>query len=188
MALSEDTALDLEIRYTTDGSIPARNSPLYITPLSISASTRLKVKAFGPNGSESLLTGATFIRLTSDAASFSSNLPLVLIDSFNGGGIPQNVHQDVFLAIFDTDGQRSTLNETPEVSTTAGIKIRGSSTSGRPKPSLTVESRDIYGRDQNITPLGMPSESDWILWGPYNFDLALIRNPLIYELSKRIGR
>jgi hypothetical protein len=34
----------------------------------------------------------------------------------------------------------------------------------------------------------MPSESDWILWGPYNFDLALIRNPLIYELSTRIGR
>ena len=42
--------------------------------------------------------------------------------------------------------------------------------------------------DRNIAPLGLPSESDWILYGAYNFDRTLIRNPFIYELSNEIGR
>ena len=41
--------------------------------------------------------------------------------------------------------------------------------------------------DQAVSLLGLPSESDFILKGPYNQDLALIRNSLGFELSRRIG-
>ena len=42
--------------------------------------------------------------------------------------------------------------------------------------------------DRNLSLLGMPNESDWVLWGPYNFDLSLMHNPFIFELSRQIGR
>ncbi len=34
----------------------------------------------------------------------------------------------------------------------------------------------------------MPSEADWIFYGPGPYDRALINNPLIYDLSDQIGR
>ena len=69
-----------------------------------------------------------------------------------------------------------------------GLKVRGSSTAGRPKPSLSLEAWGELDEEKGITPLGLPRESDWILWGPYNFDLTLMHNPFIYELSNQIGR
>ena len=51
-----------------------------------------------------------------------------------------------------------------------------------------MEAWDEFDQNKNIAPLGMPSESDWVLWGPYNFDLSLMHNPFIYELSNQIGR
>ena len=34
----------------------------------------------------------------------------------------------------------------------------------------------------------MPSEADWIFYGPSQFDRALINNPFMYDLSNQIGR
>ena len=41
--------------------------------------------------------------------------------------------------------------------------------------------------DRDIKPLGLPANSDWVLSGRYRFDLALMRNPFIYELSNQMG-
>ena len=76
----------------------------------------------------------------------------------------------------------------PTLGTRVGIKIRGSSTQNRAKKAFTVEARDDFGEDKDISPLGLAEESDWILYAAYNFDRALIRNALIYQLSNQIGR
>ena len=47
---------------------------------------------------------------------------------------------------------------------------------------------DDEDEDIDFAPLGMPKESDWILYGAYNFDHTHMRNPLIYELSRQMGR
>ena len=36
-----------------------------------------------------------------------------------------------------------------------------------------MEMQDEFGQDKNLSLIGMPNESDWVLWGPYNFDLTL---------------
>jgi hypothetical protein len=36
--------------------------------------------------------------------------------------------------------------------------------------------------------LGLPADSDWALWAPYDFDRSYIRNSLVYAMSNRIGR
>ena len=86
----------------------------------------------------------------------------------------------------DDDGFAD-LSQAPTFSASAGVKARGSSTLGREKSSLTVEIRDFTGEDMDVALLGLPAESDWILLGPFQYDRALIRNPLVYELMRQMG-
>src|SRR5207249_5872201 len=48
--------------------------------------------------------------------------------------------------------------------------------------------RDHFDDDTNASPLGLPEESDWILYAPNNFEPVLIHNPFIFDLSNQIGR
>ena len=36
--------------------------------------------------------------------------------------------------------------------------------------------------------LGLPSESDWVLYAPNHFDKVLLHNPVGYQVSRDIGR
>jgi hypothetical protein len=51
-----------------------------------------------------------------------------------------------------------------------------------------MEIQDIFGNDRDVSLLKMPEDSDWILYAPYNFDRALMRNAFVYELSNQLGR
>ena len=175
------------VRTTTDGSLPTASSPAYTGPIPITTSTRVRARSFQGGVSPSPAVGATFIGLAADARGFTSNLPIIILDNFGGGGIPQNSYQNAYMAIFDPKGGRSALNSIPDVESRVGMKIRGSSTAGQPKPNLRIETWNEDGVDQPIAPLGFPREADWILHAPYGFDRALIRNPLMYELSNRVG-
>ena len=64
-----------------------------------------------------------------------------------------------------------------------GIEMRGStSQSLSPKKPYGFELRDNNGKSVNLSLLGMPAESDWVLLAPY-FDKSLIRDPLIQLLA-----
>lgn len=68
-----------------------------------------------------------------------------------------------------------------------GIEIRGASSQMFPKKSYGFETRDENNEDLDVSVLDMPEEEDWILYAPYS-DKSLIRNKLIYDLSRDIGR
>ena len=68
-----------------------------------------------------------------------------------------------------------------------GIEIRGSSSQMFPKKQFGLEIWDDANDGINVSLLGFPEEEDWILYAPYS-DKALIRNALIYDLSRGIGR
>ena len=68
-----------------------------------------------------------------------------------------------------------------------GIEIRGASSQMFPKKSYGFETRDENNEDLNVSVLDMPEEEDWILYAPYS-DKSLIRNILIYDLSRDMGR
>jgi hypothetical protein len=67
-----------------------------------------------------------------------------------------------------------------------GIEIRGYSSQFYPKKNYGFETWDIANEDLEISLLGFPAESDWILYGPYHDD-ALVRNNLSYYLSSEMG-
>jgi hypothetical protein len=188
LALPEGSDEALEIRYTRDGSRPSPSSTLYDAPISISETVQVRAIAVLPGMGQSMIRSKSYIEVSRQTRDFSSNLPIVVLENYRSGRPPQNAKQASFMMLFEPGESRSGFGKAPTLATRSGIKVRGSSTAGRPKPSLSLEAWNEYDQNKNIAPLGMPSESDWVLWGPYNFDLSLMHNPFIYELSNQIGR
>lgn len=67
-----------------------------------------------------------------------------------------------------------------------GIEIRGSSSQLFPKKGYGFETRDAENNDLDVSLVEFPEEEDWILHGPYS-DKSLVRNALIYDLSRDMG-
>ncbi len=69
-----------------------------------------------------------------------------------------------------------------------GIEIRGAiSQLIYEKKSYGFETWDASNVSISKSVLGLPAESDWILYGPYG-DKTLIKNVLAYQISNSIGR
>ena len=177
------------VRYTTNGSLPNSSSKSYTSPIRITKTTLVCARCFTEDGHGGPPVTQEYLQIASNARKFSSNLPVIVIENFKGGTIGSDPYKDAYMSIYEPgEDKRTKLMDAPTLSTRIGIKIRGSSTQNRAKKAFTVEARDDFGEDRDITPLGMPEESDWILYAAYNFDRALIRNALVYELSNQIGR
>ncbi len=118
----------------------------------------------------------------------SSNLPLILINTF-GQFIPDNPKIMAHMGIIDNGPeQRNYLTDSLNgYDGLIGIERRGSSSQGFPKKSYGFETWDDLGGEINVSLLGMPEESDWILNAHYS-DKTLMRNVLTYNLSNKIGQ
>ncbi len=194
-AFAEDFGLVLsaaegaEIRYTLDGSVPAEFSPLYSGPITIDGTTTVRARTYAAGKLASDIVSHTYMKLAPSIVQRSSNLPLVLVNTF--GVRPSNngqwVRGQIVVIDLDTDGRSKITSEAQFIGNCA-VKVRGSSTGGRTKFSMNLEIRDEEGEDLDVELLGFPEESDYVLYGALNFDRALIRNPLMYELSNQVGR
>lgn len=117
----------------------------------------------------------------------SSNLPIMVIHT-DGKDIPNEPKISAWMGIIDNGpeernhvGDSFNGYEGP-----IGIEIRGSSAQGFPKKSYAVETRDVEGKNRNVSLLGMPPENDWVLYGPYS-DKSLMRNVLAYWMANQMG-
>src|SRR5690606_9969158 len=124
----------------------------------------------------------------SDLPSFTSNLPIVVIDT-QGRAIPDEPKILARMGIIDNgEGVRnSTGDPFNGYDGFVGIEVRGASSQAFPKKQYAIETRDADGEDVNVSLLGLPGEEDWILQGPYS-DKSLMRNVLVYHLARRMGR
>jgi spore coat protein CotH len=116
----------------------------------------------------------------------SSNLPILIINTnnqsisdneilvdmgiiYNGIGIRNNV----------TDGWNNYNGKTM-------IHFRGSSSKNFEKKSFTLETRDASSNTLDVSLLGMPAESDWVLTASYT-DKTLMRNLLSQTIFGQMG-
>lgn len=182
------------IRYTLDGSVPTASSTLYAAPIPISATTRVRARAFKSGLTDGPVRSETFLRLASDAASFVSEIPVVVLENFGGGEIPlpdSPTRQPSQMMLFEPVNGECRLTAIPTVTSRAGLRRRGESTL-RPtssKPNISLETwGDVDEEGRAISPLGMPADSDWVLYAPWTIDTAMIRNPFMYEISNEVGR
>ena len=143
-----------------------------------------------PNGKSSTVVGESYIELARSVTDDTSNLPIVIVDTF-GDGVPGRGSSfgDAFVGIIEPgeNGEASLTSEF-DVETRAGIHVRGSSSAGFSKKQYRVELWDQRDEDQKYQVLGMPKEADWIFYGPGQYDRSLVANPLMYDLSNQIGQ
>ena len=183
----------VEIRYTLDGKKPTLSSLLYDTPIAITESTEIRAQTFGSGNSAGQITTRAFTKIKgvlkgTPLEEFSSNLPVLVFDSF-GTGLPGSktfIDGQMFVLEPDDTG-RTLLKGDANLTSRVFFRRRGSSTANNPKPNLRFEIRDELDNDRNVELLGLPSEADWVLYGPYNFDRALVRDPFMHELQRQAG-
>ena len=89
---------------------------------------------------------------------------------------------------FSSDLDRSSLTNRPELMTRGAVNDRGSSTGGQSKPNVAVEFWDEFNQDFNHPLLGLPPESDWVLYGIDGFDPGMMHNAIFHWFGRGIGR
>jgi len=176
---------NLVIRYTVDGSLPNSNSAIYREPLQITNTTAVRARAY----QEGLLPGPpqseVYLSLAPSVLKFNSSLPVLVMNSIRAD--PSARSRSSYLSFHEPVNGKTSLDGPPTLVTRGGFHVRGSSTYGMPQPSLAMEFLDEFNEDQNHPLLGMPANSDWVLYAPNVFDPVLIHNPFIHQLSRDMG-
>ncbi len=189
-----------EIRYTTNGALPAASSTLYTGPRNIdNAQARMiRARVFDPPLAPGPIQSHYYIPLASDLQNFSSNLPIVIVDSYGenidnngtaGCGDHNYLLHPVATIFIDTDKDSGLASTTdvPAFAGRAGTKIRGESSRCWPKRQYSLELWDENDSDAKSSLLSLPSESDWILHAPYS-DKTQLRNLLSYKWFNDLGQ
>lgn len=183
------------VRYSLGQTLPTEISPVYTTPFSITASTTVRARVFQPGRLPGPASSRSFLKLdtsltnyNSSGSVFSSNLPVLVMDSFGvavdattdpAGPRPFRPSYSVMLAPDGTSG-RTRLDALPDFQGRCGTHVRGESSSGFGQKSYAWELWTNENSDKDAAILGMPAESDWALHGPWS-DKSMMRNYLVYS-------
>ncbi len=128
----------------------------------------------------------TFQSRTIETSSFSSHLPVISFDTRGQeilGGEDKSVDEyiQVSMKVYDKDGMNS-LNDDETYKTESLIRYRGNSSRFFDKKGLRLKLIDKKGEDKEYPLLGLSSDSDFILNGPW-LDKTLMRNYIGYNLT-----
>ena len=159
------------IRYTLDGSLPGLGARNYTGPLLVSGNAMIRAQAqlggvWGP------IAEAHYTLLDATVTNFTSNLPLVIIDTF-GHGIPDGSKVGAYAVFIDTNtpSGRTSLTSPGDYIGHLGIGLHGSSSLRFPKQPFAIELRDEAGdahrlplarfaRGQRLAPLSLVRRQD----------------------------
>ncbi|MCX6952477.1 MAG: CotH kinase family protein [Verrucomicrobia bacterium] len=207
LQLPADAPAGAEIRYTLNTAEPTETSALYTAPLDIATGTCVKARVFAPGYLPSKTGNRAFIWLSSAADTnattlinvasnynssrlpFSSNLPVIVLDSFlrNVDGLtnPAGLRPYRFTqaAVYDVKpgANRASFANAPDQVLRGGTHVRGQSSSGQPERPYALEFwKEDSDDDRNEPLLGLPSNSDWILMS-LTLDKSLMRNYLMQQ-------
>lgn len=131
-----------------------------------------------------LLLGLSNTVLSAQSNVFSSNLPIVVINT-GGANIPDEPKVKAHMGIVDNGpGQTNYSNGTFNgYDGSIGIELRGSTSMFYDKKPYGIELRDAAGQEVDAPLLGMPAESDFALVSPLN-DKTLMRDVLAHYLAR----
>ncbi|MHC4842717.1 MAG: lamin tail domain-containing protein, partial [Planctomycetota bacterium] len=175
-----------EIYYRLD---KAPSYTLYTGPILINSTRWVRAYALEPDLLQSHPVSETYFYIPGAGSSFRSVLPIILIDSFGADVESETEFQTVVGSFIDTkkDGFAEITGH-PDYSGKMAMHRRGYSSTIYDKKQFRLEIRDINDNDDlSVSLLGMPSESDWILFGPYS-DKTLMRNTIMYTWNRDMGR
>lgn len=195
------TSAGQRIVYTLDGTIPTTESPTYDAPLPVNQGVQVRARiveqeALGP------VRSWGYSQLSQEVAEFSSDLPILLIDNFGAGpipnkGFPNQTGADTFqlprqaatVTLFEPtkDGQ-SNLTSEVDLHERIGIRVRGAFSSTFSEPGYSLEFWDESNKDRDVALLDLHPHSDWVLYAPNpETDKTLIDNTFLFSVSNEMG-
>jgi len=193
----DDPAAEIRYVLVTDAAtamatnVPTPSSTLYTGPIPISGTIQVRARAFVPGLLPGEPASESYIRMDAALASFTSDLPLVVMHNFGSSEFPSGAgstsDDSTITMVFDTKFGVSSLTNLPDTAGRSGVNLRGSSTQGFPKRSYAVEFWDEFNQDLERPVLDFEPESDWVLYAPNQFDVSLMHNPLANRLSNDLG-
>ena len=139
------------------------------------------------------MSSRTFLKLATDVQGFQSKLPVMVVDSFgvniDNASNPSapRPYRLVYAVTVDADPMTGVTSITgpSDWNGRGGMHVRGQSSSGFPKKQYSFEAWNNEDEDRDVSILGMPEESDWIIHAPYS-DKTLMRNHLVYNCAREI--
>ena len=174
---------------TTVTNVPTTNSPIYTGPIRIDRTTQVRVRTFEPNKLPGTPVSVTYIHISPNVVDFTSDLPLIIVHNFGGGTVVStSADRTAVIASFHADLGRSSLTNRADLMTRGAVNARGSSTGGQPKANMAVEFWDEFNLDADHPLLGMPAESDWVLYAINGFDPGLMHNAIFHWFGRNLGR
>jgi hypothetical protein len=181
------TEANATILYTTDGSRPtAANANVYSGPFQLLNTATIRAVAARAGSMNSEIAAATYNITTSALSSFSSNLPLMIINQFDQPIGPDEKTIAYLTLIDEATDERYHITSPNLLNSRINIEIRGSSSQSFPKKGYGFHIFNEDGTNRKEALLGMPEEHNWVLHGPYS-DKSLMRNALAYELARDMG-
>ena len=205
VAIGAPVAAGSVVRYSVNNTEPGPASPIY-NPASppaaftVTATTTLRARVFTPGLLPGPVSSRTFLLIDSSLTNyngsgqvFSSHLPIIVMDSF---GVPVDSYNTAsnrpyrlsYAVVLDKDagtGRASLTQAAVNYQGRGGTHVRGSSSADFPQRQYAWETWDNANQDKDASILGMPAESDWILYAPYD-DKVLFRNFLIYTRMRQL--
>jgi len=179
------------IRYTLNGAVPTNGSPVYTGPLVINGSIEVRARAFA----DGLLPGPVhsegFIRLPADPLNqelLTSTLPILVMSTLRTANIGETRNTMVQFSLHEPVDGRSSLLLPPTFTSRGGVKVRGSSSAGLPKTPYAIEWWDEFNEDRKEGILGLPADSEWVLYAPNQYDPVMLHNSFIHQLSRDLGQ
>ncbi len=179
------------IRYTLNGTVPTNSSPVYTAAIPITTTLEVRARAFVAERLPGPVHSEGFILLTNEPAHqalFTSTLPILVMSTMRPASLNETRNTAVQFSMHEPVDGKSSLLLPPTFTTRGGAKIRGSSSAGLAKQPYAIEWWDEFNEDKKHGVLGMPSDSEWVLYAPNVYDPIMIHNPFIHQLSRELGQ
>ena len=180
----DDACTDIRLLACDDDA--GNESYSFLTFFELDTTKNLYIQVFGYGGGRG--TFRLCVKELPGIKLDSSELPIISINT-QGQSIPNDNKIDALMQIrYNGPDEITHVTDSPNVyDGKIGIEIRGASSSGYPQTPYGLETRDDEGIDKDVSLLGMPEESDWVLLSNYN-DRSLLRNTLSFKLFEDMGQ
>lgn len=189
---------DQKIRYVITPSVgatgaqdPTATSTEYTGPLTINQSVLVRAAVFSADGStRGPVTSAYYAHLAASLNTFSSQLPVFVIDSMGTGPLMKDGidHPSWIYSYGARENGQPTFGASPDLISPLTSTVRGSSSADFPKKGYNVKFTDGAGNKREQALLDLPAYEKWALVAPWSFDFSYINNAFVYSLSNQMGR
>ena len=171
---------------TADPDETSCNFAPYTAPISLEASQIVHARL----STDQEPHARAFVEIDSGLRPWSSNIPVFVFYTDRSEPTDTETHVPLgMLVITPPEGGELGLLDAPVDSGRARMRARGSSSSSFEKKADDLELWDAeIDDDRSEALLGLPANGDWVLYAPYYFDDALVRNPLAFTISNTMGR